>query len=93
MKTRYHLAYAFAIIGLLASTLYFKNQDKELIKKSQYLTQYSDSLSFELILLEDKVKIREEEILILSDLIGERPNWEYPKKGVTESCEKYYNIY
>lgn len=93
MKTRYHLVYAFAIIGLLASTLYFKNQDKELIKKSQYLTQYSDSLSFELMLLEDKVKIREEEILILSDLIGERPNWEYPKKGVTESCEKYYNIY
>lgn len=93
MKTRYHLAYAFAIIGLLASTLYFKNQDKELIKKSQYLTQYSDSLSFELILLEDKVKIREEEILILSDLIGERPNWEYPKKGVAESCEEYHNIY
>jgi hypothetical protein len=44
-------------------------------------------------LLEDKVKIREEEILILSDLIGERPNWEYPKKGVAESCEEYRNIY
>jgi hypothetical protein len=44
-------------------------------------------------ILEDKVRIREEEILILSDLIGERPNWEYPKKGVTESCQKYYNIY
>ncbi len=93
MKTRYHLAYAFAIIGLLASILYFRNQDKELIKKSQYLTQYTDSLSFEIMILEDKVRIREEEILILSDLIGERPNWEYPKKGVTESCEEYHNIY
>ena len=93
MKTRYHLAYAFAIIGLLASILYFRNQDRELIKKSQQLTQYSDSLSFEIMLLEDKVMVREEEILILSDLIGERPNWEYHKKDPIESCEKYYNIY
>jgi hypothetical protein len=90
VNSRYHLAYAFAIIGLLTLTLYSEKKNKELIRKTKQLTYYNDSLSFELLMLEDKITDRETEILILSDLIGEKPNWvENDHKSLIEFCEKH----
>jgi hypothetical protein len=90
VNSRYHLAYAFAIIGLLALTLYSEKKNKELVTKNKQLEYYNDSMSFEVIILEDKVTDRETEILILSDLIGEKPNWvENDHKSLIEFCEKH----